>query len=138
MAIISKRVRYEVLRRDDFRCRYCGRRAPDVELHVDHLIPKAWGGTDAKWNLATACQDCNIAKSDTPAPQWLLMEVRDDEAVNLHGQVAKCQWCHAPFLVAEGLVEEADMCDACMSLSIHEFIRGLDYGKTHATEGARC
>lgn len=31
---VSKRLRYEILRRDDHACRYCGDRAPDVKLTV--------------------------------------------------------------------------------------------------------
>lgn len=33
---VSKRLRYEVLRRDSHTCRYCGGAAPDVKLTVDH------------------------------------------------------------------------------------------------------
>lgn len=34
---ISKALRFEVLRRDGFACTYCGRRPPDIELHIDHV-----------------------------------------------------------------------------------------------------
>lgn len=60
---ISKRLRYEILRRDNYTCRYCGRRSPDVELAVDHVVPEALGGPDVPPNLVTACQDCNSGKS---------------------------------------------------------------------------
>lgn len=55
-------LRFEVLRRDSFTCKYCGRRAPEVELHVDHLKP--WIETQKHDinNLVTACKDCNIGK----------------------------------------------------------------------------
>jgi 5-methylcytosine-specific restriction endonuclease McrA len=36
---VSKRTRYEVLRRDNHACRYCGGIAPDVILTVDHVTP---------------------------------------------------------------------------------------------------
>ena len=61
---ISPRTRFEVLKRDNFTCRYCGRHAPDVELEVDHVIPVAKGGTNEFFNLVTACWECNIGKSD--------------------------------------------------------------------------
>ncbi|MEJ7724319.1 MAG: hypothetical protein WKF64_08445 [Ilumatobacteraceae bacterium] len=35
---ISRRLRFEILRRDGHTCRYCGARAPDVPLTVDHVI----------------------------------------------------------------------------------------------------
>lgn len=41
---IGKKLRFEILKRDAFACRYCGRRAPNVELHIDHVVPVARGG----------------------------------------------------------------------------------------------
>ena len=55
-------LRFEVLRRDDFCCQYCGRRAPSVRLEVDHLRPWSSGGTHHLGNLKTACSDCNRGK----------------------------------------------------------------------------
>jgi hypothetical protein len=63
---ISTRTRFEILKRDGFRCRYCGATAVDVLLHVDHVVPRAGGGTDDAANLITACADCNLGKSDVP------------------------------------------------------------------------
>lgn len=63
---ISKRLRFEVMRRDNHACRYCGRAAPNVTLTVDHVVPVALGGSDDPTNLATACQDCNSGKATTP------------------------------------------------------------------------
>jgi hypothetical protein len=60
---ISRRLRYEILKRDGHRCRYCGAAAPDVPLTIDHVIPVALGGDDLPNNLATACRDCNSGKS---------------------------------------------------------------------------
>lgn len=62
------RQRFEILKRDGYRCRYCGRSGRDVQLEVDHLIAVADGGTDEDDNLVTACGDCNLGKSDRPAP----------------------------------------------------------------------
>lgn len=61
---ISKRLRFEIFKRDRFTCQYCGRTAPEVTLHVDHVTPRARGGSDDPSNLRTSCSDCNIAKSD--------------------------------------------------------------------------
>src|SRR5690242_2374425 len=60
---IPKRLRYEILRRDNHACRYCGAAAPDVKLTVDHVVPVALGGTDEPSNLVTACEPCNTGKS---------------------------------------------------------------------------
>jgi 5-methylcytosine-specific restriction endonuclease McrA len=56
--------RFRILKRDKFTCQYCGRKAPFVTLHVDHIIPSSKGGTSEDQNLTTACQDCNLGKSD--------------------------------------------------------------------------
>ena len=54
--------RKNVLRRDMYRCGYCGR--GDLPLTIDHIIPKAKGGDDSWENLITACTLCNNKKSD--------------------------------------------------------------------------
>lgn len=60
---VSKRLRFEVLKRDGFTCRYCGMSAPHVELHVDHVHPRSRGGRDEIENLVAACRSCNLGKS---------------------------------------------------------------------------
>lgn len=59
---IPKKVRFEVFKRDKFTCTYCGRKAPDVVLEVDHIIPVAEGGKNDIMNLTTSCRDCNRGK----------------------------------------------------------------------------
>ena len=64
---VPRRLRFEVLRRDNFTCRYCGASAPDAVLEVDHVIPVALGGGNQPSNLVTACVDCNRGKASTSA-----------------------------------------------------------------------
>lgn len=59
---MSKKTRFEVFKRDSFTCQYCGAKAPDVILNVDHIHPVAEGGTDDLLNLVTACYECNSGK----------------------------------------------------------------------------
>lgn len=59
---ISKKLRFEVFKRDSFTCQYCGRMAPDVILEVDHINPVANGGDNNILNLITSCFDCNRGK----------------------------------------------------------------------------
>lgn len=61
---MSKRLRFEVLKRDGFRCRYCGANAASSLLHVDHVIPVSGGGSSDPENLVTACSECNLGKSN--------------------------------------------------------------------------
>lgn len=62
--MIPARLRFEVLERDEFACQYCGAKAPDVTLHVDHVVPASAGGPDVAENLITACRDCNMGKAN--------------------------------------------------------------------------
>jgi hypothetical protein len=64
---INWRLRFIVMRRDNFKCKNCGRSPatdPSIILHVDHV--KAWanGGETVLENLQTLCSKCNIGKSD--------------------------------------------------------------------------
>lgn len=62
---LSKKTRFEVFKRDNFTCQYCGQMAPDVILEVDHINPVADGGNNEMLNLITACRDCNRGKGKT-------------------------------------------------------------------------
>lgn len=77
---VSKRVRFEILRRDKNTCQYCGQMAPDVPLHIDHVIPIALGGSDDPSNLVTACRDCNAGKTSVSPDSPLVKSVSDHAA----------------------------------------------------------
>lgn len=59
---ITKKLRFEVFKRDGFTCQYCGRTAPDVILEVDHINPIKNNGDNTLLNLITSCFDCNRGK----------------------------------------------------------------------------
>ncbi len=65
-SLLTSKMRYEVMKRDGFKCVICGRSAAvdGVKLHVDHIKPVAKGGKTEMSNLRTLCQDCNLGKSD--------------------------------------------------------------------------
>lgn len=54
--------RFRILERDNFTCQYCGRKAPEVTLEVDHITPTSKGGKNIATNLITACMSCNRGK----------------------------------------------------------------------------
>ena len=62
---MNSQLRYEIMKRDNFRCVLCGRNVSEdgVKLHVDHFIPIAFGGKTEYDNLRTLCEDCNLGKS---------------------------------------------------------------------------
>ncbi|WP_309718942.1 HNH endonuclease signature motif containing protein [Armatimonas sp.] len=71
MAVVSERVREQVVQQADDICEYC--RYPEEfnsgRFTVDHIEPRAQGGTDDLSNLALACRSCNEHKQDaTQAP----------------------------------------------------------------------
>lgn len=62
---ISDKLRYQVLKRDNFKCCACGAspaKDPSVELHIDHIIPWSKGGKTELANLQTLCSRCNLGK----------------------------------------------------------------------------
>lgn len=62
---MSKKMRFEVFKRDSFTCQYCGAVPPKVILHVDHINPVKHGGRNEMDNLVTSCSECNLGKSAT-------------------------------------------------------------------------
>lgn len=64
---LPSRLRFMVLRRDNYACRYCGRKAPSVELHIDHVEPWSKVREHKIDNLVAACRDCNLGKGTLPA-----------------------------------------------------------------------
>jgi 5-methylcytosine-specific restriction endonuclease McrA len=62
---ISKSRRFDIMKRDDFRCQLCGAtQEQGAMLHVDHKVPLPKGGSNEDSNLWTLCDFCNLGKSD--------------------------------------------------------------------------
>lgn len=58
----TRKLRMQVLKRDNYRCVVCGRRAADhtdLEIHVHHLVPWRMHGPTAEENLVTLCGTCH-------------------------------------------------------------------------------
>jgi hypothetical protein len=97
---VSKRTRFEVFKRDDFRCRYCGANAMQSLIEVDHVIPASKGGTDDAANLVAACWDCNHGKSDVPLEDRRLSEPTPAEALGEHAKQIRTYLRHQRKLLA--------------------------------------
>jgi hypothetical protein len=104
---ITGTLRFHVLTRDDYTCRYCGRRAPVVRITVDHVVPIALGGSDHPGNLTACCYDCNEGKSATLASDQVIADVAALEKAKPIGVLDgfelhpnSCAW--APMYVCAG------------------------------------
>lgn len=52
--------------RANMRCTWCGVGVSKGAYGIDHLVPRALGGSDVHTNLVLACADCNSARGDDP------------------------------------------------------------------------
>lgn len=98
---LSPRLRFEVFKRDGFRCVYCGATPVESPLHIDHVKAVADGGGDDPTNLVTACQACNGGKSNVPLEQRRLGPKRTPEEAADHADQILA------YLAAEKAVVEA-------------------------------
>lgn len=98
---LNKRIRFEVMRRDNHACRYCGAMAPDAKLTIDHVVPVALGGSDEPTNLVTACVDCNAGKSSTSPDASIVADVEQDAV----------RWARAMRAAADIVEEERSILD---------------------------
>ena len=71
---INQVIRLAIYLRDSFRCQYCRRQLNNTDcpfdLTLDHLVPRALGGTHNVDNLATACRSCNSRKGARSWRTW--------------------------------------------------------------------
>ncbi len=69
--------RANVFYRDKFICQYCGNKFPEIELTLDHVMPKSRGGKTSWENIVTSCHACNNKKADkTPRECGLALPTR--------------------------------------------------------------
>ena len=61
---LTLKLRYQILKRDNFKCKSCGKNASEVKLEIDHIIPISKGGKTIESNLQTLCVYCNGGKSN--------------------------------------------------------------------------
>ena len=64
-------LRERVIRRDGYRCVYCGEPMAAERLTLDHVQPRMRGGDQSEGNLVAACRACNTEKGGAPAWSYL-------------------------------------------------------------------
>ncbi len=78
----SPKLRMQIVERDLYRCRICGRRAADyvdVELHVHHIRPFVRDGLTVEENLITLCHSCHAGLDPHFRPQLFYLLPKDPE-----------------------------------------------------------
>jgi len=83
---LSRKTRFEVFKRDSFTCQYCGRKAPDIILEVDHIKPVSEGGTNDILNLVTSCKECNSGKSNRLLSDNTVIEKKRNQLEDLQAR----------------------------------------------------
>ena len=82
---IGLRLRFMVMKRDNFKCCMCGRSPATtlgLELHIDHIIPWSKGGETTFDNLQTLCSDCNLGKGDLSENEQLSTKHNPEQVKN--------------------------------------------------------
>jgi hypothetical protein len=130
-------LREYLLAKWDHACAYCG--ATDVPLNLDHIVPRARGGSNRVSNLACACIGCNTEKSARPVEEFLAGRPKVLARVKAHAKrplkdaaaVNATRWALFGAIKATGLPVE------CGSGGRTKWNRTrLDVPKTHALDAA--
>lgn len=82
---MRRKVKDEVLRRDNYTCQFCNRRLEAGDLTIDHLIPIARGGLDEITNYVACCEPCNQRKADVPLEKFAQTVDIQVEEFPVHG-----------------------------------------------------
>ena len=118
-------VRYEVLKRARHRCELCGAHEEQAALHVDHITPRAKGGSDELSNFQALCVTCNTNKRDRDDTDFrdvlASYDVRDDA----------CPFCR----IREGrIIAENELCYAIRDGFPVTFMHTLVIPKRHVVD----
>ena len=132
---ISKKIRFEVFKRDSFTCQYCGRKAPDVVLEVDHIKPIKADGSNDMMNLITSCFDCNrgkgkreLTQKDEIQKQQKMLEELNERREQLEMLL---KWKQELEKIDDRMVDEIE---AVLSVTGHGF---TDYGRKNCRKNIK-
>jgi hypothetical protein len=96
--------RLAIYLRDSFKCLYCLTDLHDADprdITLDHLTPKADGGSNDPTNLVTACRSCNCSRQDTPLNRFAGPETRAHIRRNTRRSMTKYRKLAKALIVGE-------------------------------------
>lgn len=82
---IDSFMQWNVFKRDNYTCRYCGR--DGIPLTVDHVVLWEKGGPTIPDNLITACKKCNKDRGNMEYKDWLDSGHYKNRSVNLSDEI---------------------------------------------------
>ena len=87
---IPPELRHQILVRDGYRCRECGKSNKETSLEIDHIQPLSKGGSTTEENLWVLCRECNQAKK---ADVWKNDDIENTRNAisNLEDQLQKAE-----------------------------------------------
>lgn len=97
---ISGSIRYEVLKRAEFRCELCGISAEEKSLEVDHIHPKSLGGIDDLSNYQALCYTCNASKGNKDSTDFRDLNSKYEHREN------ECIFCNIQSQDVKRIVDE--------------------------------
>jgi 5-methylcytosine-specific restriction endonuclease McrA len=105
--LLGYEVREYLLEKWGRTCAYC--RATGVPLQVEHIVPRARGGSDRVSNLTLACEPCNQRKGAQTAAEFgfPLVQVQAQQPLRDAAAVNSTRWALYQALQATGLPVEA-------------------------------
>jgi len=67
----DKPLRKTIHARERGQCFYCLRRTSSTVHSLDHVVPRSRSGPNSYRNLVSSCMECNVAKGEKPADDFL-------------------------------------------------------------------
>lgn len=132
-------VREYLLERFDRTCAYCD--IKDVPLQIEHIVPKARGGSNRISNLTLACDPCNDRKAARDVREFLAHDLKRLERImrRIKTPLRDAATMNATRWALKRKLEETGLPVSCWSGGRTKWNRSkLDVPKTHALDAACC
>ncbi len=80
--------KYRAVRNQDCMCLYCGETIGFSTCELDHIVPRASGGSNRRANLVAVCRACNAAKGKIP---FAIFAEQNSRGVTLQDAIARAR-----------------------------------------------